>query len=257
MLAGAFVGLAVVLTLMTLVWVVSLIKSDVSIIDPMWGIAFLALALAYVWWEEPTGSRVPLLLILVGAWSLRLFGYLAWRKAGEPEDYRYQKMRERGGSNFPVMSLFKIFWLQAALAWVISAPLMAVARTGEDAGALDYIGVVVWASGLFFEAVGDYQLARFKADPSSEGRVMDRGLWAYTRHPNYFGDFLVWWGYYLIALSAGGWWSIYGPVLMTVLLIKVSGVSLLEKKLESSRTGYKEYAARTNAFFPGPRRASG
>ncbi len=250
MFGTALVGLAVVLGLMTLVWLVSFIKGDVSIVDPMWGLAFLALAIAYILREHPEGPRAFLLAVMVAIWSVRLFGYLAWRKWGEPEDYRYAAMRKRGGPAFAVLSLFKIFWLQGILAWVISAPLLAVAIRGGDLGPLDVVAVLVWALGLFFEAVGDLQLARFKADPSTDGQVMDRGLWAYTRHPNYFGDFTVWWGYYLVALAAGGWWSFYGPLLMSVLLIKVSGVSLLEKKLESSRDGYREYAARTNAFFP-------
>ena len=118
-------------------------------------------------------------------------------------------------------------------------------------GLLDAAGLLLWATGLFFEAVGDWQLARFKADPANRGQVMDRGLWRYTRHPNYFGDFCIWWGFYLLAASAGAWWSIPGPLLMSLLLLKVSGVSLLEKDIGERRPAYAEYVRRTNAFFPG------
>ena len=242
-------GLAAVLTFMTLIWIVSVAKTDASIVDPMWGLAFVVLLATYVI-REGSSDRASLLLVLVGLWAVRLFGYLAWRKRGEPEDYRYQAMRRRAGSSFALRSLVVVFWLQGLLAWIISAPLLSAAHYGGDLGLLDYVAIALWAVGLYFETAGDLQLARFKSDPASKGKVMDRGLWRYTRHPNYFGDFTVWWAFGLVALAAGGWWSLFGPLLMSVLLLKVSGVALLEKKLESSREGYREYAQRTNAFFP-------
>lgn len=253
MIVTALIGLAVVACFTALVWIVSVIKSDASIIDPMWGPAFLVLLVTYTL-REGSSARTTLLIVLVGLWSVRLFLYLSWRRWGEPEDYRYRAMRKSAGGNFAIKSLVTVFSLQGLLAWIISAPLLATAlataRHGGDLALLDYAGVVLWTVGFFFETVGDLQLARFKADPESAGKVMDRGLWRYTRHPNYFGDFTVWWGFYLIAAAGGGWWSVYGPLLMSVLLLRVSGVALLEKKLGSTRPGYQRYARRTNAFWP-------
>ena len=135
--------------------------------------------------------------------------------------------------------------------WIISAPLLAaqIRSTPDRLTVLDFLGVVVWAIGFFFEAVGDLQLARFKSNPANKGKVMDRGVWRFTRHPNYFGDSAQWWGYYLIAASAGGWWTVFGPIIMTLFLLRVSGVTLLEKTM-STRPGYKEYAESTSAFIP-------
>jgi steroid 5-alpha reductase family enzyme len=139
----------------------------------------------------------------------------------------------------------------------VSLPLQAASAQDDALGALDVVGVAVWAVGLFFEAVGDAQLARFKADPANRGRVMDRGLWRYTRHPNYFGDFLVWWGIYVIALSTGGaWWTIVSPLVMSVLLLRVSGKDRLEREMEHRRPGYRDYVARTSGFVPLPPRGS-
>lgn len=178
-----------------------------------------------------------------------LSGYITWRNWGKGEDYRYAAMRERN-QPFVWKSLYIVFLLQAALAWFISLPLLG-AVTGQSAiGLLDWAGLAVVLTGLFFESVGDFQLAFFKSRPENKGKVMDRGLWRYTRHPNYFGDFCVWWGFYLLALSAGAWWSLPAPLLMSFLLLKVSGVSLLEKDIGERRPGYAEYARRTNAFFP-------
>ena len=137
------------------------------------------------------------------------------------------------------------------LACIFSLPFLGAVSGAAPLGLLDAAGLLLWATGLFFEAVGDWQLARFKADPANRGQVMDRGLWRYTRHPNYFGDFCVWWGFYLLAASAGAWWSIPGPLLMSLLLLKVSGVSLLEKDIGERRPAYAQYVRRTNAFFPG------
>ena len=194
------------------------------------------------------------MLGLVATWGLRLAAYLAWRSRGQPEDRRYQAIRRRNEPHFTLKSLWLIFGFQALLAWVISLPLAGAIAGVAPLGWLDALGVALWAVGLGFEAVGDWQLARFKADPASAGRVMDRGLWRYTRHPNYFGDFCVWWGLYLVALAAGAWWTIVGPLIMSFLLLRFSGVRLLERDIGERRPAYAEYARRTNAFFPGPRR---
>ena len=197
--------------------------------------------------------------MLTVLWGLRLSMYLLWRNWGHGEDRRYQAMRAHQGQRFWWLSLLTVFWLQAAILWFVSLPVQVTAVT-DDAGPigwLDAIGGALFLVGFGFETVGDWQLARFKRDPANRGQVMDRGLWRYTRHPNYFGDACVWWGLFLIAACGGAWWTILSPVVMTTLLLKVSGVSLLEKSITERRPEYAAYQARTNAFFPGPpRRAS-
>lgn len=248
-------GLAVSGGMMVLVWLVSLAARDASIIDPFWGLGFVLLVWAYYLATPGGTARGTLVAVLVSIWGLRLFGYLLWRWQQEPEeDYRYREMREKHGRSFALRSLVTVFLLQAGLQVLLSAPLLQVQRaTGAGGlGWLDGLALLLFAVGLFFEAVGDWQLARFKADPANEGEVLDSGLWRYTRHPNYFGDAVVWWGLGLFALATpGGWWVLYSPVLMTLLLMKVSGVPLLEDRLEEKRPGYREYVERTNAFFPG------
>jgi len=193
----------------------------------------------------------------VALWGLRLGAYLLRRKWGEPEDHRYAAMRARWGERrFPWLSLVIVFWLQAVILWVVSWPLFQAVRADRPAGLtwLDGVGVVLFVVGFVFETVGDWQLARFKADPANRGRVMDLGLWRYTRHPNYFGECVLWWGFGLIALATGfaeAWWTLVSPVVMTFLLLRVSGVSLLEETIEERRPGYREYVRRTNAFVPG------
>jgi len=248
-------GLAAVAVLMGLVWVVSLIRKDASIVDPVWSLAFITLGTAYRFASDTDyGARPAIVLGLLFVWGVRLSAYLFWRNAGKGEDYRYQAMRERQGPNFPVKSLFTVFWFQAILAWIVSLPLLAAVDGGSAVGIFDYLGLVFWVVGIVFEAVGDFQLARFKADPANQGKVLDRGVWRFTRHPNYFGDFMVWWGFYLFGLGAGGWWAFPGPLLMSVLLMRVSGAALLEKKLTKTREGYEEYVRSTNVFFPGPKK---
>ena len=191
-----------------------------------------------------------LVIMLVAIWALRLAIYIAARNWGHPEDYRYQAIRRRNDPGFTFKSLYLVFFLQAGLAWVISLPLLGAILGTAPLGWLDVAGVLLWLLGFVFEAGGDWQLARFKADPANRGKVMDRGFWRYTRHPNYFGDFSVWWGFFLIGLSAGAWWALPGPLLMSVLLLRVSGVALLEKSIGKRRPGYEDYVRRTNAFFP-------
>jgi steroid 5-alpha reductase family enzyme len=252
LLGSAF---ALILVASTLTWALSVVLRDVGIVDSMWSIFFLLAALVYGSSGDATGPRQTVIVTLVAIWALRLAIYLTWRNWGEPEDHRYVEIRRRNQPGFALKSLLIVFWLQAVLAWVISMPLYAAATGVTPLGLLDYVGIALWATGFFFESVGDYQLARFKSDTGNAGRVLDTGLWRYTRHPNYFGDFCVWWGFFLIALSAGGWWTILSPLLMSLLLLKVSGVTLLEKDISDRRPAYARYITRTNAFFPGPPRA--
>lgn len=248
------ISLLAIASVAIVAWVYSLYKQDVSIVDSLWSLFFLLLAVMYSLTADHIGSRTLLILILVILWALRLAIYITWRNWGEGEDDRYQKIRQNNEPNFAFKSLYIVFGLQALLAAIIALPLLLAMSSTEPLGGLDYLAMALWGVGMVFETLGDYQLARFKAQPENQGEVMDRGLWRYTRHPNYFGEFCIWWGYYLLALSAGAWWTIFSPILMTVLLLRVSGVTLLEQDITERRPAYAEYKQRTNAFFPGPRR---
>lgn len=240
--------------LMVVVWMISLAMRDASIVDIAWGFGFVVIAWVAYLSRDDTVARAILLLSLTTVWGLRLTGYLGWRNLGKEEDYRYVAMRKKYGARFPLYSLVVVFGLQGVLMWIVSTPVQFGMDGSLDLGLLDALGAAFWVIGLGFEAVGDYQLARFKADPANAGKVMNRGLWRYTRHPNYFGDFMVWWGLYLIAVAGGAWWTFFGPLVMTVLLMRVSGAGLLEKTIVDRRPGYAEYIETTNAFFPGPPR---
>jgi steroid 5-alpha reductase family enzyme len=234
-------------------WLLSIYLRNVAIVDSFWSLMILLQAAVYVTGGagvEVASPRAVLILVLVSVWALRLSIHITWRNRRQGEDRRYQAIRARNEPNFAFKSLYLVFLLQAALAWIISLPLLGAVQGASALAPLDYIGAALWALGFLFEAGGDWQLATFKADPANRGRVMDQGLWAYTRHPNYFGEFCLWWGFYLIAFSAGAWWSIASPALMSVLLIRVSGVRLLEKDIGNRRPGYPDYVRRTNAFFP-------
>lgn len=235
-------------------WAIATARRNAGLVDIAWSLFFLAAAFTYVCATTWT-SRSALVLGLTAAWSLRLAGYLAWRNWNAPEDRRYRAIRARNEPGFAWKSLYLVFGLQAVLAWLIAAPLAASFSASRPLTALDAIGGLLVAGGIAYEAIADAQLARFKAAAANHDRVMDRGLWRHTRHPNYFGEFCVWWGFYLIALGCGGAWTIFSPLLMTVLLLKVSGVTLLEGDIAERRPGYREYVGRTNAFLPGPRRA--
>jgi steroid 5-alpha reductase family enzyme len=237
-------------------WIFSLIRDDVSIVDSLWSIMFLVLLAAYLVFTEQVGPRKWLLLALVSVWAVRLSAYISLRNHGKPEDHRYQAIRKNNEPNFGLKSLYIVFGLQAALAGIIAIPLLTAVSGMQTLGVLDMLGVLLWITGMFFEVVGDAQLARFRAEPSSDGAVLDHGLWRYTRHPNYFGEFTLWWGYYCFAVAAGGWWTIFAPLLMSVLLLRVSGVTLLESDIGDRRPGYAHYVNRTNAFFPGPPRTT-
>lgn len=232
-------------------WVVSIPLRNASIVDPFWGPAYLLISL--VWFFSLPGipsARSLLVLLCVGAWALRLGLHLTVRALGKPEDPRYAAMRARNGRGWWWRSLFWVFLLQAALVWGIASPLFVAIRSSSGLGLLDAIGVLLFGTGLAFEAIGDAQLTAFRADPANRGQVLDSGLWRYTRHPNYFGDALLWWGFGLFGVAAGAWWTLIGPALMTFLLLRVSGVAMLEEGMEERRPGYAEYVRRTSAFFP-------
>lgn len=253
MVANAFL----VAALMFATWLASLRLRNASIVDIVWGPGFAAVALHTALRSDGAPARRALVAALALAWGLRLGIYLFRRNRGKPEDYRYQAMRRHWGERFPWVSLATVFALQGVLMFAISLPLQVAARAAEPAqlGVLDALGVALWLVGMFFESVGDFQLARFRADPANRGRVLARGLWRYTRHPNYFGDFLVWWGFFAIAAGTpGGLYTVVSPILMAILLRRVSGVTLLERGLAKRKPDYAAYVARTAAFLPRPPR---
>jgi steroid 5-alpha reductase family enzyme len=249
----ALAGLGTILTVLTLVWVLSLRRQDASIADVAWGLGFVLLAWLYCATSPTLTPRSWLVAGLVTLWGARLSLHIFRRNHGKGEDPRYQAMRASHGDPFWWRSLFTVFWLQGTLLWFVSLPVLVAVRVPQPArlSVVDGLGVLIFAVGFVFEVVGDAQLERFKADPNNRGTVLDRGLWRYTRHPNYFGDATLWWGLFVVAASTpGGWLTILSPALMTWLLMRVSGVTLLEKGLKASKPGYQAYVARTPAFFP-------
>lgn len=247
------IGLLIALGFMTALWIVSLVLRNSSIVDIFWGTGFVIANWVYfALTPEGFPARKWLIVTLVTIWGLRLSLYILSRNWGKGEDFRYRKWREEAGGKWWWRSFFKVFMLQGLLLWIISAPLLAaqVRATPARLTVLDFVAIPIWAIGFFFEAVGDWQMARFKADPDNKGKVMDRGLWRYTRHPNYFGEATMWWAYYLVAAAGGGFWTVFSPIIMTVLLLRVSGVALLEKSLKETKPKYKEYVETTSAFVP-------
>lgn len=269
-LTCALMGLAVSAALAFAAWLLSLKLHDVSVVDPFWPFLIAGAGLAYAACLPSPGARGTLAMGLALAWALRLGTHLAWRKRGHGEDRRYQAIRKRNEPGFAFKSLYLVFGLQAVLAWCVSAPLGASLASSKPLGWLDLAAAALALFGLLFEAVADAQLSRFRADTSRRGQVMDQGLWRYSRHPNYFGEACFWWGLGLLALAGGGWsaaWSLVSPVLMTVLLLKVSGVVLLEADMverhgahgaHGAHGGYRDYIERTPAFVPWlPRKTPG
>ena len=256
MYLDVFAACAVAIVLvMVATWVVSLVIEDVSIIDPVWGIGFVVVA----WVARITadGHGVPIrqnvLVALTTIWGLRLGIHLLVRHHGGGEDFRYRLMRKKHGQRFRFTSLYRVFAFQGLMMFVVSMPVQVgqVPNHPSGLGLVGIAGVVVWTIGIAFEAIGDWQLTRFRNDPATAGIVLDTGLWRYTRHPNYFGDCCVWWGLFLVAAATGvGALTVLSPIVMTVLLARVSGVPMLEYSLRKRRAGYDDYIARTSGFFP-------
>ena len=250
---------AAIAVLMIGTWVVSLRLKNVSIVDIVWGAGFVLVAWVSFALGEGTESRKMLLAWMVTLWGGRLAIYLFVRNHGKGEDPRYVAMRKRRGDKFAVQSLWLVFGLQGVLMWIVSLPVQvgSVADQPTSLGPVEIVGVILYTVGIYFESTGDLQLSQFKADPANAGLVMDHGLWRYTRHPNYFGDFCVWWGIWIVAAATGvGVYAIVGPIVMTYFLLRVSGVAMLERSITKRRPGYDEYIRRTNAFFPGPPHSS-
>ncbi len=241
-------GLFVVLGSMTLLWLISLQLKDASIVDPFWGPGFAIVATTYYLVDGRYLNRGTLILGLVTLWAARLGYHLYVRNRREGEDPRYTAMRKARGKQFPLLSLFTIFWFQAFLLWVISAPILGSIASQAPLGFFDIVGTLVFLIGLTIESIADNQLSLFRAVPAKKGHVLDTGLWRYSRHPNYFGEAVLWWGLYLIAVGAEAYWAIVGPMLITFLLLRFSGVPMLEEGLRASRPDYAEYIKRTSSF---------
>lgn len=248
-------NLLVIIAMMTTLWLVSIFIRNVSIVDLFWGLGFVVSAVFYFLKSGEPNLKKIIIVTIVTIWGLRLSAYLAWRNSGKGEDFRYRNFRKQyGEKRYWWISFFQTFLLQGILMWLISAPLLG-AQLYSDNGSLripDYAGIFVWLTGFVFEAGGDFQLARFRSNPENKGKVLDSGFWKYTRHPNYFGDSAVWWGYGLLCLGSGSYLPVLGSILMTLLIIKVSGVSLLEKSLTEQKPQYRDYIKRTSTFFPWP-----
>ncbi len=246
-------SLLLIMLIMTTLWLVSIYLKNVSIVDLFWGFGFVVSVLFFYLNTDGISTRKILLLIMVAIWGLRLSIYLAWRNIGKGEDFRYAQFRKNYGEHrYWWISFFQTFLLQGLLMWLISAPLLGAMFYSQNIslGILDFIGIAFWIIGISFEAGGDFQLARFKSNQNNKGKILNTGFWRYTRHPNYFGDSAVWWGYGFICLAAGSYIPLLGSILMTALIIKVSGVALLEKSLKDTKPQYREYIEKTSAFIP-------
>lgn len=236
----------------TIVFIVAQYLNNNSIVDSFWGPAFLLVAIVTFLSSDVIGVRAVVLLTMVAVWALRLFFYITVRNWNKPEDYRYINMRKQWGTSFVRLKAYaQVFMLQGVLAFVVALPIIVTNSSAKQALApYNFAGVGLWIVGFLFEVIGDAQLKRFKADPGNKGKLMMKGLWQYTRHPNYFGEAAMWWGIFIAALD--GWASLYtiiSPIVMTLLLLFVSGVPLLEKKYEG-REDFAAYSKRTNKFFP-------
>ena len=249
-----FSGLLLIWGYVTIAWILSVFLKNASIVDIFWGLGFVVVSAFYFFSTPDFYVRKIIAMLLVTIWGLRLSTHILIRNWGKPEDYRYQEFRKKyGEKRYWWFSYFQVFLLQGILMWLISAPLFAINfyTTDNHLNFLDIAGIAIWLIGFTFEAGGDWQLTRFKMNPENKGKLLTSGFWKYTRHPNYFGDASVWWGLALISTAAGSYLPVLSAVLMTWLLLKVSGVSLLEKTLKNTKPGFEEYVQKTNAFFPG------
>jgi len=232
-------------------WIASRIKKDVGIVDSFWSLMILAAGLSFLALSDTAiTDRHSVVILLLTVWAIRLAFYITWRNRGQEEDSRYQTIRRNNQPNFEFKSLYIVFLLQAFLAAIVALPLMSIFSSNSDINILDYLALALWLTGMFFESIGDLQLLRFKSSHQNKDKVLNTGLWRYSRHPNYFGEFCVWWAFFLFAAASGYWWSIVSPLLMTILLLRVSGVSLLESTISERRPEYAGYCKTTYAFFP-------
>lgn len=246
-------GFLLIISLMTFLWILSVYLRNVSIVDLFWGLGFIIVNAFYFFSSEAINIRQIVLFVMVAIWGLRLSIYLAWRNIGKGEDFRYREFRRKFGEyNYWWISYFQTFLLQGILMWIISVTLYGISISSNETSLniIDFIGILIWIIGFIFEAGGDFQMAKFKMNLLNKGKVLNTGFWRFTRHPNYFGDAAVWWGYGLLCIASGSPWYIIGSIIMTLLIIKVSGVALLEQTLKNQKPEYFAYIQKTNSFFP-------
>lgn len=254
-LTAGLLALGLICVLAFATWLASLRQRDVSIVDGMWPVFIGGAGLIYAVTGTRAGAVRLAALCLLVVWAARLCIHISVRNHGQPEDRRYQKIRANNQPNFELKSLYIVFGLQAALAWTVALPFMAISGARDGWELLQVLGLGLAAFGILFESIADWQLERFRKRPDSAGAVLQEGLWRYSRHPNYFGECCVWWGFGLVSLGTGAWWTLASPLLMTVLLLKVSGVTMLEQDIGERRPAYARYLRQTNAFLPGKPRA--
>jgi len=257
-LTGLAVSGGVVSAVFAVTWVAAQRVGRWAVVDVTWGLSFAAVALASLGWSQgrsADGTRGVLVAAMVGVWGLRLAGYIALRSRGKGEDPRYEAMFAKAKGSPAVYAIKIVFAPQAVISFLVSIPVQVAMYELSSPGVLAWVGVAVWAVGMFFETVGDAQMAAFRADPANSGQVMDRGLWHYTRHPNYFGDTCIWVGVWLVAAQQWqGVLAFASPALMFYFLYFASGKALLEKMMARRKPGYAEYMERTSGFFPLPPR---
>jgi steroid 5-alpha reductase family enzyme len=246
---------AALLVMMAVTFGIALKVGKHSVVDTAWGLGIALVAVVALVSSIGHGQPARRYLLLAGAviWGLRLAVYIGWRNHGKPEDPRYRDMLSKAKGDKNAYAFRIIYLLQALILFVATLPIQAGMLERAPAGALTIIGAAIWLGGFVFESLGDWQLARFKADPAHQGMIMDRGLWRYTRHPNYFGDFCMWWGLFLI--SVGSWIEllfVFAPLLMTYILTRGTGQRMTDRRMTASRPQYADYVARTSGFFPLP-----
>ena len=247
------INLAAAAAFMTVGWVISLIRKNVTVADSLWGPGFVLIAWLTFFNSHGYMGRKVILTTLVTLWGLRLFFHLHARNTGKDEDPRYAAWREKHGSNFWIISLFKVFLVQALFQWLIALGVQygQIFAVPARLTVFDYAGIFIWTAGFMIESLADRQLASFIKKPENRGKILDSGLWRYSRHPNYFGESLMWWGIFVIVLSVPwGIWTIVSPMVITYTLLKLTGVSMMEETEFGDNPDYQAYVSKTSAFIP-------
>ncbi len=223
---------------------------DNSIVDIGWGMGFVVVGGVGLALQGALSSYHLVLFGMIAIWAVRLSSYIFTRHSNTGEDYRYAQWRKEWGKYVVPRAFLQIFMLQGVFMYIIALPIIVAMASAVTLSSVSYLGIAIWLIGFLFEAIGDYQKSKFKANPANNGKIMQSGLWRYTRHPNYFGEALLWWGIFVFVVPAGYWYiSIISPIVLTFLLTKVSGVAMLEKKYTGNKE-FEAYAQKTNSFIP-------